>query len=213
MPFCDYCGDEIEFRYMDGRPTPIHVNGGWCSGYSGKSSESSSAPFRSIASYVNPNAHCPVCGEKVWFYQSPYGGRVFFDNLGWPWPKHRCTDNPQAQKSTVKLIAATYNKPFCTSRGESLDVCRLTELREETDSLFLKFSRVEEHVAFKTSVPIKLLKDRDITVKDLQSAPSFVVRTYETCRLVEFISGRKGKIDSFEVPRIRPPAICGTAAL
>jgi hypothetical protein len=46
-----------------------------------------------IESYVNPNAHCPVCGEAVYFYRSPYNGRVFFDELGWPWPKHPCTDN------------------------------------------------------------------------------------------------------------------------
>jgi hypothetical protein len=44
-------------------------------------------------SFVNPNAHCPVCNAPVYFYQSPFGGRVFFDHLGPPWPKHRCTDN------------------------------------------------------------------------------------------------------------------------
>ena len=45
------------------------------------------------ASYTNPNASCPVCGASVFFYQSPYGGRVFFDEPGPPWPKHPCTDN------------------------------------------------------------------------------------------------------------------------
>jgi hypothetical protein len=44
-------------------------------------------------SFVNPNARCPVCGEIVFFYQAPSGGRVFFDCLGPPWPKHPCTDN------------------------------------------------------------------------------------------------------------------------
>jgi hypothetical protein len=44
-------------------------------------------------SFVNPNASCPVCGASVYFYQSPFGGRVFFDELGPPWPKHPCTDN------------------------------------------------------------------------------------------------------------------------
>jgi hypothetical protein len=39
------------------------------------------------------NAMCPVCGSKVFFYQSSNGGRVFFDELGPPWPKHPCTDN------------------------------------------------------------------------------------------------------------------------
>ena len=43
-------------------------------------------------SYVNPNAKCPVCRAPVFFYQSPDGGRVFFDELGPPWPKHPCTD-------------------------------------------------------------------------------------------------------------------------
>lgn len=47
----------------------------------------------SFHSYLNPNARCPVCGASVYFYQSPYGGRVFFDELGPPWPKHPCTDN------------------------------------------------------------------------------------------------------------------------
>jgi hypothetical protein len=32
-----------------------------------------------VESYVNPNAHCPVCGCAVFFYRSPYNGRVFFD--------------------------------------------------------------------------------------------------------------------------------------
>lgn len=52
----------------------------------------------SADSYVNPNAHCPVCGDAVFFYQSPHGGRVFFDDLGPPWPKHACTDNSPAPR-------------------------------------------------------------------------------------------------------------------
>ncbi len=41
--------------------------------------------------FVNPNAKCPICNAGVFFYQSPEGGRVFFDHLGKPWPKHPCT--------------------------------------------------------------------------------------------------------------------------
>lgn len=48
---------------------------------------------RKIESYTRPNAKCPVCKELVHFYQSPDGGRVFFDALGPPWPKHPCTDD------------------------------------------------------------------------------------------------------------------------
>lgn len=48
---------------------------------------------RSISGcFVNPNARCPVCGDAVYFYANQHGSRVFFDELGPPWPKHPCTD-------------------------------------------------------------------------------------------------------------------------
>ena len=53
--------------------------------------------FQDPISYVNPNAICPVCRAPVYFYASPHGGRVFFDDLGPPWPKHGCT-------STSRLV-------------------------------------------------------------------------------------------------------------
>ena len=111
MPSCYNCGGEIEFRYVDGRCIPFHLDGQSCFGRSGGYSggvgygtyssvrstsdgEVFEFPFITYPSYVNPNARCPVCGASVYFYQSPYGGRVFFDELGPPWPKHPCTDNP-----------------------------------------------------------------------------------------------------------------------
>jgi hypothetical protein len=50
---------------------------------------------------VSPNASCPVCGAPVYFFQSENGGRVFFDDLGPPWPKHQCTDHQLTRKNTV----------------------------------------------------------------------------------------------------------------
>jgi hypothetical protein len=44
--------------------------------------------------YINPNADCPVCGAPVFFFQNTSGSRVYFDELGPPWPKHPCTDHP-----------------------------------------------------------------------------------------------------------------------
>lgn len=44
------------------------------------------------ACYIKPNAKCPECGEPVFYYQNEFGSRVFFDELGPPWPKHPCTD-------------------------------------------------------------------------------------------------------------------------
>jgi len=42
--------------------------------------------------WIDPNALCPVCGAEVFFYSNEYGSRVYFDDLGPPWPKHPCTD-------------------------------------------------------------------------------------------------------------------------
>ncbi len=110
MATCYYCGEEIEFFHDGFHVIPVHPSGscgGRSSGYSGgghyggftavRSTEDGQFfqfPFVTYPSYVNPNARCPVCGASVYFYQSPYGGRVFFDELGPPWPKHPCTDNP-----------------------------------------------------------------------------------------------------------------------
>lgn len=47
---------------------------------------------RVSACFINPNATCPVCGQGVYYYQNELGSRVFFDELGPPWPKHSCTD-------------------------------------------------------------------------------------------------------------------------
>jgi hypothetical protein len=44
---------------------------------------------------VIPNARCPVCQAFVFYYSNDFGSRVFFDQLGPPWPKHGCTDNPR----------------------------------------------------------------------------------------------------------------------
>ena len=95
---------------------------GWCSGgYRGGSkgaignmpfptwtsyfgSEETPA-YKTVESFTDPNALCPVCGAAVFFYRSPLGGRVFFDSLGPPWPKHPCTDSAmQSDTGTSKLV-------------------------------------------------------------------------------------------------------------
>lgn len=46
-----------------------------------------------LGSFLTPNAHCPVCGQQVWYFENIHGSRVFFNTI-WPkWDKHACTDN------------------------------------------------------------------------------------------------------------------------
>jgi hypothetical protein len=54
---------------------------------------------------VQPNANCPVCEEPVFFYQNEHGSKVYFDELGPPWPKHACMDvEPQRGNHKIKRM-------------------------------------------------------------------------------------------------------------
>lgn len=73
--------------------------------------------FEDIRSYTNPNALCPECGAPVFYYQSPYGGRVFFNELGPPWPKHPCTDNGRPVSLIIALVSSPTQPPSWESDG------------------------------------------------------------------------------------------------
>lgn len=203
MRTCDYCGEEIEFRTQsDGQRTPIHVNGNRCPGGRGSPLDISTKPFGSTLSYVNPNARCPVCGERVHFYQSPYGGRVFFDDVGWPWPKHPCTDNPRSQSETFERLNETAHKSFVSNAGEPLDLYSLSMTTEGEGLVLLEFRRIDHRLTvFRIVLTNGQLTANDITVEDLQKAPAFVIRFYETHRVIEFISARKKTVDTLRIER------------
>lgn len=97
---------------------------GWCLKYGGAkttkplySSVVSTSAFTSYASFTIPNASCPVCGASVFFYQSPAGGRVFFDELGPPWPKHPCTDNPTLPVVHSARVSSRSGEPIWRRDG------------------------------------------------------------------------------------------------
>ena len=70
------------------------------------------------SSFVSPNAKCPVCGDRVYFYQNKWGSRVYFDELGKPWPKHPCIDNPMHRGSATSEGGAQQITPVWRSREE-----------------------------------------------------------------------------------------------
>lgn len=83
------------------------------------------AKYRSIESYTTPNAKCPVCGASVYFYCSPNNGRVFFDELGPPWPKHSCTSKPRMRVIRAGSIGRRCEHvPGWFADGWSPFVCR-----------------------------------------------------------------------------------------
>jgi hypothetical protein len=103
MATCHYCGQEIEFRYIDGRCVPIHADGGWeCSSWS-RDSVVSREDVHPVTrewreqSFTRPTT-CPHCRKEVFFIRHN-GGSVWVDELGWPWPKHACFDGPHTDTS------------------------------------------------------------------------------------------------------------------
>ncbi|MBP2238680.1 hypothetical protein J2Z31_005221 [Sinorhizobium kostiense] len=203
MATCYNCGGKIVFRYLGGSPVPIHTDGGWCSSLQGNQASSKPAAFETTVSYVNPNAECPVCHERVYYYQSPFGGRVFFDDLGWPWPKHSCTDNRESQTRAVKTITSSIHTTFRNKQGEQLDLYKLVSLSDRGLTVEMRFRIMRGDRSFSGAISKPELKRQDITVDDLKVAPSFVVRKYPTFRLLEFISARKQCIDLLKLPRLQ----------
>lgn len=98
MPTCKYCGEEIEFRHVGGQIIPIHPNGGWhCGTWSGEDAGGSGSSRLEVREFEESNegftrpTNCRECGARVFFVRHN-GGSVWFDDLGWPWPKHGCFD-------------------------------------------------------------------------------------------------------------------------
>lgn len=71
------------------------------------------------ACFVQPNASCPICGERVFFYANKSGSRVFFDELGWPWPKHSCTDRRTVRTSPPPVM---FSPPLVRARGMRIEI-------------------------------------------------------------------------------------------
>ncbi len=52
-------------------------------------------------SYTHPSK-CQLCGRYVYYFQSENGGKVVFDDLGPPWPKHSCMAGYSGTKFDVR---------------------------------------------------------------------------------------------------------------
>lgn len=99
MSTCSRCGNPIEFRYVNGRCVPMHLNGG-CIGY-GSSRVDDYAGYQHCNESTCFCTNCPECGDEVFFIRYN-GGSVWIDPpLGPPWYKHACFDHSPSKGSLV----------------------------------------------------------------------------------------------------------------
>ena len=86
MATCNKCGQAITFRYIDGRPVPIHEGGGWHCGFQAAGSSTyipprPQAPIDWVDRDFTRPTTCPECGDPVFFIRHN-GGSVWVDELG-----------------------------------------------------------------------------------------------------------------------------------
>lgn len=117
---------------------PSDCTCGWGGKYHGQG-ELPSAPrshWQIASSYTIPNARCPVCRAQVFFYASPYGGKVYFDDLGPPWPKHPCTDQGTggmpARSRAGNAAGAGWKPLLCLGFEADRRCAEVTRLRIQT---------------------------------------------------------------------------------
>lgn len=130
MPICSRCGNEIEFRYIDGRCIPLHFDGG-CSGsarsdvydYAGYSRSKESSCFQT---------KCPECKKPVYFIRHN-GGSVWIDPpLGPPWYKHPCMDKTYVAAKGIRSSAVPESALAKFKQSEGLIIGVVTEAEAAT---------------------------------------------------------------------------------
>lgn len=86
MARCQHCGQPVEFRFIDGRSTPLHLGGG-CARTAGRADDARIT--RSRESECRKTS-CPYCRNAVYFIRHN-GGSVWIEPpLGPPWEIHSC---------------------------------------------------------------------------------------------------------------------------
>ena len=131
----------------------------------------------------------------MFYYQSRYGGRVFFDDLGWPWPKHPCTDNSNRALKAPPVVRGSI--VIKDRHGQTLDIYDLDDLQEESDRYAFTFRNPRKRARLDLTFSKKAMAKGGVRIDDFWDAPSFLLRRDEDKKhayRVEFISCRRGKV-------------------
>lgn len=101
-----------------------------------------------------PNASCPVCGQRVWFFRNENGGCAYFDEVGWPWPKHPCMDSSHDQRAAwqarIQYHVAYFDMHFrdlSRAELEALDECELSMWIEALEKMIHDYTRRADDLA------------------------------------------------------------------
>ena len=191
MSICKNCGGKIEFITQHGRAVPLHS----C-GKSASSKDRLREQFiqrRSVTFATN----CPVCCKPVFFYQNSSGSRVFFNRLGWPWPKHPCTSGNLQKNSfvpsSISEIGPVFSRdgteywPFKVDRFTgSKNGCYEILMRHRLTAVILRAS-IKKSEFPSTIFPYEILDADQIFVQGDFSRTSRLVLSYISPSTLEIL--------------------------
>ncbi|MBL7766836.1 MAG: hypothetical protein JNJ58_12120 [Chitinophagaceae bacterium] len=82
-----------------------------------------------------PNAKCPNCKRPVFYYQNELGSKVYFENLGKPWPIHYCHKKYISSPiSRNKEIVIAHHMP-----GDRVELISQEKINSEYIQINLRF--------------------------------------------------------------------------
>ncbi len=87
---------------------------------------------------------CKYCGGQVFYFSCDCGSKVFFDDLGPPWPEHRC----------FEYLSAQYGRDFIANGMAIMMMTPGVEIGHRIDADYI--SEVQEQV--KNPVPPDILR-------------------------------------------------------
>ena len=133
-------------------------------------------------SYVDPNAICPVCGDEVFFYQSPYGGRVFFNELGPPWDKHGCTDTYRSDVGKYPVLPPTLRQTIAPKKNINPFIWQ--------PFIFKKIENKGLHTCFYVATNLSKYLGKTILLSShyYKAAPCFWRLKIDDLKFVEFVT-------------------------
>jgi hypothetical protein len=162
--------------------------------------------------FVRPNATCPVCGASVFFFQNEHGSRVYFDELGPPWPKHPCTSGDAAAHRAECPKSTTQTAPVLRSAQEIWRVQQtFPGLKTTLEGKFLAEHRKKNWPAYVVLKKIRGANNLYVILRQLEdrSKLKFLLITVDQLSLSEgniaFLEGKK--VSFFDSEKFEPTQI------
>jgi hypothetical protein len=102
---------------------------------------------------------CQYCGQNVFYYENSFGSKVFFDELGKPWPIHECGHNSKYQKEIDESILDDLNTTFDEFIQEKAELELDFDLANEFNFDAIEYSE-NNQIKQKTEHELKHLNDK-----------------------------------------------------